>query len=113
MVPLAIGHTHGRSYPNLGHDVPGGEHKFDSLALNGEGDKIVLAIKSAIVEEETGMLDGGKFKLNIEFESLSERWKREKGSIAEASGLQLAEVIVEWALGAILADKAALNERST
>lgn len=72
----------------------------------------MLAIKSAIVEEETGMLDGGKFKLNIEFESLSERWKREEGSIAEASGLQLAEVIVEWALGAVLADESALDEGS-
>ena len=72
MVPLAVGHTHRGSHPNLGHRVAGGEHKFHSLALNGERDKIVLAIKSAIVEEETRMLDGGKFKLNIEFESLSE-----------------------------------------
>ena len=72
MVPLAVRHAHGGRNPNLGHRVSGGEHKFYSLALNGEGDKIVLAIKSAIVEEETRVLDGGKFQLNIEFESLSE-----------------------------------------
>ena len=72
MVPLPIGNTHGGSDSNLGHGVAGGEHKFNSLALNGKRDKIVLAIKSAIVEEETGMLNGGKFELNIEFEPLSE-----------------------------------------
>ena len=113
MVPLAVGHTHRGSHPNLGHRVPGGEHKFHSLALNGERDKIVLAIKSAVVEEETGMFDGGEFKLDVEFEPLSERWKGEEGSVTEASGLQFAEIVVERTLRAILAYKASLDERST
>ena len=73
----------------------------------------MLAIKSAIVEEETGMFDGGEFKLDVEFEPLSERRKGEEGSITEASGFQLTEVVVERTLSAILAYKASLDERST
>ena len=56
------------------------------------------------------MLDGSKIQLYIEFESLSEGGEGEKGSVAEAPRLKLAEVIVERALCAVLTDEAALDE---
>ena len=52
-----------------------------------------------------------KFQPNIELEPLLQRIQSQKRAIAEAARLQLAEVVVERALCAVLADKAALDQR--
>ena len=113
MVPVTIRYTSNYLDINLSSLLtPGGKHKFYSFVLNGEGDKIMLPIVSPIVEEQTRLLNGCKFQLEIELKALSERWQGQKGSIAEAPGLQLAEVVVERALSAVLADEASLDEGS-
>ena len=56
------------------------------------------------------MLNGGKLQLNVELKSLAQRRQRQKGALAKAARLQLTEVIVEGALGAVLTDEAALYE---
>ena len=52
-MPLSIGHSAWDVNPHLGcvraGVAPGREHKFDSFILNGQRDKIMLAVVPAIV----------------------------------------------------------------
>ena len=73
----------------------------------------MLPIVSPIVEQQSRLLNGCKLQLEIEFKPLGQRGQGEEGSIAEAPGLQLAEVVVERALSAVLTDEATLDERGT
>ena len=114
MVPLTIRYTSNYLDINLGSLLAtGGKHKFYSFILNGEGDKIMLPIVSPIVEQQSRLLNGCKLQLEIEFKPLGQRGQGEEGSVAEAPGLQLAEVVVERALSAVLTDEATLDERGT
>ena len=55
VVPLSIRHSSGDVHSDLSRVrasvAPGREHKFDSFILNGQGDKIMLAVVSAIVQQ--------------------------------------------------------------
>ena len=114
MVPLTIRYTSDYLDINLSSLLtPGGKHKFYSFILNGEGDKIMLPIVSPIVEQQSRLLNGCKLQLEIEFKPLGQRGQGEEGSIAETPGLQLAEVVVERALSAVLTDEATLDEGGT
>ena len=73
----------------------------------------MLPIVSPIVEEQARLLNGCKLQLEIELKPLGQRGQRQKGSVAEAPGLQLTEVVVERALSAVLTDEASLDERRT
>ena len=90
-----------------------GEHKFDSFILNGERDKIMFSVVSSIVQQKARLLYSSELQLEVEFKALCEGWQREEGSITEAPGLKLTELVVEGTLGAVLTDEAALDERGT
>ena len=72
MVPLTIRHALRNVNSDLCSLISGGEHKFDSFVLNSKGDKIMFSIESSIVEEQSRVLNGCKFQLQVEFEPLGE-----------------------------------------